>query len=158
MGGIAWFGIPMGIATSMGLAAVALQNQGLITLTPAEISAGLPAVKGTSDTTTAMLMISRRRPHGIFWWTRHALLALLGSHFCRLDRTSCRLEYPHIRHLCHLFQQEPYGEADFVDQSSYYRHVLCRHGRYRYRFQLYWCLHGIPLRPHGRSPNPLQKA
>ena len=50
MGGIAWFGIPMGIATSMGLAAVALQNQGLITLTPAEISAGLPAVKGTYPT------------------------------------------------------------------------------------------------------------
>jgi len=46
MGGIAWFGIPMGIATSMGLAAVALKNQGLITLTPDEISAGLPAVKG----------------------------------------------------------------------------------------------------------------
>lgn len=64
MGGIAWFGIvrithrrfftiikanveqPMGIATSMGLAAVALKNQGLITLTPEEISAGLPAVKG----------------------------------------------------------------------------------------------------------------
>jgi hypothetical protein len=48
MGGIAWFGIPMGIATSMGLAAVALKNQGLITLTPDEISAGLPAVKGES--------------------------------------------------------------------------------------------------------------
>jgi Na+/proline symporter len=47
MGGIAWFGIPMGIATSMGLAAVALKNQGLITLTPDEVSAGLPAVKGT---------------------------------------------------------------------------------------------------------------
>jgi 2-methylcitrate dehydratase PrpD len=46
MGGIAWFGIPMGIATSMGLAAVALKNQGLITLTPDEVSAGLPAVKG----------------------------------------------------------------------------------------------------------------
>lgn len=48
MGGIAWFGIPMGIATSMGLAAVALKNQGLITLTPDEVSAGLPAVKGMS--------------------------------------------------------------------------------------------------------------
>lgn len=48
MGGIAWFGIPMGIATSMGLGAVALQSQGLITLTPEEISAGLPAVKGRS--------------------------------------------------------------------------------------------------------------
>ena len=39
---------PMGIATSMGLAAVALKNQGLITLTPDEVSAGLPAVKGIS--------------------------------------------------------------------------------------------------------------
>jgi Na+/proline symporter len=52
-GGIAWFGIPMGIATSMGLGAVALANMDppLISLTPAEISAGLPAVKGESATT-----------------------------------------------------------------------------------------------------------
>jgi hypothetical protein len=87
MGGIAWFGIPMGIATSMGLAAVALQNQGLITLTPAEISAGLPAVKGAStfSTSASKLTSSCCRPHGIFRWTRHAFLALLGGHFCRLD-------------------------------------------------------------------------
>lgn len=47
-GGIAWFGIPMGIATSLGLAAVALAHgeNPLIELTPAEVSAGLPAVKG----------------------------------------------------------------------------------------------------------------
>ena len=47
-GGIAWFGIPMGIATSMGLGAITLANMDppLITLTPAEISKGLPAVRG----------------------------------------------------------------------------------------------------------------
>jgi urea-proton symporter len=47
-GGIAWFGIPMGIATSLGLAAVALAHgpNPAITLTSAEVSAGLPAVKG----------------------------------------------------------------------------------------------------------------
>jgi hypothetical protein len=38
----------MGIATSMGLAAVALAHgdNPVITLTPSEVSAGLPAVKG----------------------------------------------------------------------------------------------------------------
>jgi len=46
-GGIAWFGIPMGIATSLGLGAVTLANMDppLITLTPTEIAKGLPAVK-----------------------------------------------------------------------------------------------------------------
>ena len=48
LGGIAWFGVPLGIATSMGLSAVALAHgdHPLITLTPSEVSAGLPAVKG----------------------------------------------------------------------------------------------------------------
>ena len=47
IGGLAWFGIPMGIATSMGLAAVALSRgeNPIISLTPSEVSAGLPAVK-----------------------------------------------------------------------------------------------------------------
>ncbi|KAK8847336.1 hypothetical protein IAR55_005193 [Kwoniella newhampshirensis] len=49
-GGIAWFGIPMGIATSLGLSAVALSHGSnpLITLTPDEVSAGLPAVKAAA--------------------------------------------------------------------------------------------------------------
>jgi hypothetical protein len=50
-GGIAWFGIPMGIATSLGLSAVALAHGSnpIITLTSSEVSAGLPAVKGESE-------------------------------------------------------------------------------------------------------------
>ncbi|KAL7422163.1 hypothetical protein Q5752_002808 [Cryptotrichosporon argae] len=50
MGGIAWFGIPMGIATSLGLSAVALAHADnpLITLTSSEVSAGLPAVKAAA--------------------------------------------------------------------------------------------------------------
>lgn len=48
LGGVAWFGIPLGIATSMGLAAVALAHgdNPLIHLSTAEVGAGLPAVKG----------------------------------------------------------------------------------------------------------------
>lgn len=48
---VAWFGIPLGIATSLGLSAVALAHgtsTPIITLTPDEVSAGLPAVKGMS--------------------------------------------------------------------------------------------------------------
>ncbi|KAI9634422.1 putative urea transporter [Dioszegia hungarica] len=50
LGGIAWFGIPMGIATSMGLAAVALAHgdNPVISLTKSEVSAGLPAVKAAA--------------------------------------------------------------------------------------------------------------
>ena len=50
LGGIAWFGIPMGISTSLGLAAVALSHgeNPLITLTSSEVSAGLPAVKAAA--------------------------------------------------------------------------------------------------------------
>jgi len=84
MGGIAWFGIPMGIATSMGLAAVALKNQGLITLTPDEVSAGLPAVKGMSFQEKE-LIDSCCCTHGIIWWIGDAILALLGRHLGRLD-------------------------------------------------------------------------
>ncbi|WVR04579.1 hypothetical protein IAU60_001587 [Kwoniella sp. DSM 27419] len=49
-GGIAWFGIPMGIATSLGLSAVALAHgpNPVISLTSAEVSAGLPAVKAAA--------------------------------------------------------------------------------------------------------------
>lgn len=50
-GGIAWFGIPLGIATSLGLSAVALAHgtsTPIITLTADEVSAGLPAVKAAS--------------------------------------------------------------------------------------------------------------
>jgi hypothetical protein len=41
----------MGIATSLGLSAVALSHGSnpIISLTPSEVSAGLPAVKGQSD-------------------------------------------------------------------------------------------------------------
>lgn len=48
LGGVCWFGIPMGIATSMGLGAITLANMDppLITLSPEEISKGLPAVRG----------------------------------------------------------------------------------------------------------------
>jgi hypothetical protein len=50
LGGIAWFGIPMGISTSLGLAAVALSHgeNPLITLTSSEVSAGLPAIKAAA--------------------------------------------------------------------------------------------------------------
>ncbi|WVQ97980.1 hypothetical protein IAU59_005100 [Kwoniella sp. CBS 9459] len=50
LGGAAWFGIPMGIATSLGLAAVALAHgpEAIITLTTDEVSAGLPAVKAAA--------------------------------------------------------------------------------------------------------------
>ncbi|WWC91399.1 uncharacterized protein L201_006343 [Kwoniella dendrophila CBS 6074] len=50
LGGIAWFGVPMGIATSLGLAAVALAHgdTAYIQLTSAEVSAGLPAVKAAA--------------------------------------------------------------------------------------------------------------
>ncbi|CAG7850309.1 Probable urea active transporter 1 [Serendipita indica DSM 11827] len=44
LGGIAWFSIPFGFATTMGLAAVALQGDpDMAVLTPAQVSAGLPA-------------------------------------------------------------------------------------------------------------------
>lgn len=52
IGGLAWFGIPLGIATSLGLGAVALAHgygeTPIISLTPAEVSAGLPAVKAAA--------------------------------------------------------------------------------------------------------------
>lgn len=50
MGGLAWFGIPLGIATSLGLAAVALSHGETpqIVLSAAEVSAGLPAVKAAA--------------------------------------------------------------------------------------------------------------
>ncbi|WRT64851.1 uncharacterized protein IL334_001787 [Kwoniella shivajii] len=49
-GGIAWFGIPMGIATSLGLSAVALAHgpNPVITLSASEVGAGLPAVKAAA--------------------------------------------------------------------------------------------------------------
>ncbi|OWZ54624.1 urea transporter [Cryptococcus neoformans 125.91] len=64
-GGIAWFGIPLGIATSLGLSAVALAHgtsTPIITLTANEVSAGLPAVKAASalmgqSGATAMLIL-----------------------------------------------------------------------------------------------------
>ncbi|ORX36710.1 putative urea transporter [Kockovaella imperatae] len=50
LGGVAWFSVPMGIATSLGLAAVVLAHgdNPLITLTSDEVSAGLPAVKAAA--------------------------------------------------------------------------------------------------------------
>ena len=50
MGGIAWFGIPLGIATSLGLSAVALAHgdNPVITLTSSEVGEGLPAVKAAA--------------------------------------------------------------------------------------------------------------
>ncbi|BEI81538.1 hypothetical protein CcaverHIS002_0206980 [Cutaneotrichosporon cavernicola] len=63
-GGLAWFGIPCTIATSLGLAAVVLAwgPQQLITLSPAEVGAGLPAVKAVGalmgkSGATAMLIL-----------------------------------------------------------------------------------------------------
>ncbi|WWC67841.1 uncharacterized protein I206_101758 [Kwoniella pini CBS 10737] len=63
-GGIAWFGVPLGIATSLGLSAVALAHgeNPLITLTSEEVSAGLPAVKAAGalmgqSGATAMLIL-----------------------------------------------------------------------------------------------------
>ncbi|WVQ83382.1 hypothetical protein IAT38_005523 [Cryptococcus sp. DSM 104549] len=64
-GGIAWIGIPLGIATSLGLSAVALAHADtpLITLTSAEVGAGLPAVKaasalmGTSGATAMLILL-----------------------------------------------------------------------------------------------------
>ncbi|KAG8830533.1 hypothetical protein FRC17_004740 [Serendipita sp. 399] len=44
LGGLAWFSIPFGFATTMGLAAVALNGHpDMAPLTPAQVSAGLPA-------------------------------------------------------------------------------------------------------------------
>lgn len=47
LGGLSWFAIPFCFATTLGLAAVALSHgpNPLITLTAAEVSAGLPAPK-----------------------------------------------------------------------------------------------------------------
>ncbi|WOO85789.1 Urea active transporter [Vanrija pseudolonga] len=64
-GGIAWFGIPLGIATSLGLASVVLAHSDnpVITLTPAEVGAGLPAVKaaaalmGTAGATAMLILL-----------------------------------------------------------------------------------------------------
>jgi urea-proton symporter len=44
LGGLAWFAIPFTLATTLGLAAVALRGSpGMKVLTPADVSAGLPA-------------------------------------------------------------------------------------------------------------------
>jgi urea-proton symporter len=44
LGGLAWFAIPFTLATTLGLAAVALRGApGMKVLTPADVSAGLPA-------------------------------------------------------------------------------------------------------------------
>jgi urea-proton symporter len=44
LGGLAWFSIPFGFATTMGLSAVALRGDpAMAVLTPAQVSAGLPA-------------------------------------------------------------------------------------------------------------------
>ncbi|KZP14956.1 urea transporter [Athelia psychrophila] len=44
LGGLAWFAIPFTFATTLGLAAVALRGSpGMAVLTPADVSAGLPA-------------------------------------------------------------------------------------------------------------------
>lgn len=43
LGGLAWFSIPFGFATTMGLSAVALRGDpDMAVLTPADVSAGLP--------------------------------------------------------------------------------------------------------------------
>ncbi|TYJ56314.1 hypothetical protein B9479_003005 [Cryptococcus floricola] len=64
MGGVSWFGIPLSIATSLGLAAVALAHgdNPVITLTSDEVGAGLPAVKAAAalmgkSGATAMLIL-----------------------------------------------------------------------------------------------------
>jgi hypothetical protein len=95
------------------------------------------------------LIDSRCRTDGIIWWIGDAFPALLGCHFGRVDRTGRSLQYPHLRYLCDLHQQEPHRETNLVDQSSHHRRVLRGHGRYRDCFQLYWCFNGIPLRSHG---------
>jgi len=49
LGGLAWFAIPFTMATTLGLAAVALRGQpGMKVLTPADVSAGLPAAAAAS--------------------------------------------------------------------------------------------------------------
>ncbi|TFK50521.1 urea transporter [Heliocybe sulcata] len=49
LGGIAWFAIPFSFATTLGLAAVALTGDpDMQTLTPADVSAGLPAAAAAS--------------------------------------------------------------------------------------------------------------
>jgi hypothetical protein len=45
LGGLAWFSIPFGFATTMGLSAVALRGDpSMIALSPGDISAGLPGM------------------------------------------------------------------------------------------------------------------
>jgi Na+/proline symporter len=50
LGGLAWFAIPFTLSTTLGLAAVALQysSPSIKALTPAEVSAGLPAAAAAS--------------------------------------------------------------------------------------------------------------
>jgi len=49
LGGVAWFAIPFTFATTLGLAAVALKGDpDMIVLTPADVSAGLPAAAAAS--------------------------------------------------------------------------------------------------------------
>jgi urea-proton symporter len=49
IGGLAWFAIPFTLATTLGLAAVALRGTpGMQTLTPADVVAGLPAAAAAS--------------------------------------------------------------------------------------------------------------
>jgi len=48
LGGVAWFAIPFTFATTLGLAAVALRGPDMIILTPADVSAGLPAAAAAS--------------------------------------------------------------------------------------------------------------
>jgi len=49
LGGLAWFAIPFTFATTLGLAAVALMGDpAMIVLTPADVSAGLPAAAAAS--------------------------------------------------------------------------------------------------------------
>ncbi|TFK64544.1 urea transporter [Pluteus cervinus] len=49
LGGLAWFAIPFTLATTLGLAAVALRGDPAMTvLTPADVSAGLPAAAAAS--------------------------------------------------------------------------------------------------------------
>ncbi|RDB19811.1 putative urea active transporter 1 [Hypsizygus marmoreus] len=50
LGGLAWFAIPFTFATTLGLAAVALKGApGMRELTPADVSAGLPAAAAASQ-------------------------------------------------------------------------------------------------------------
>lgn len=82
----------------------------------------------------------------------YALPPLPGGHLRRLDRASGRVQHPDLRHLRNLRQQEPDRKADSLDQSRHDCNVLRGHGRYCHCIQLYRCLDGIPLRPHGQSP------